>query len=309
MLHSGLTETTAGEPMDIPKLRARERDTHKNDYGRVFILAGSAGMVGSAFLASEAALRSGAGYVQLGMPWRLTALAASNPYTVCVLTKALKETEEGTLALMAKPQILEAAADYDVAAIGPGLSLNAQTQELVNQLLIDMNHAIVLDADGLNAVAKHPATIDRIRRDKGLPIFTPHPGEFARLRGIDKTPIEPAARVSECRGYAAERRLVCVLKGHNTVVSDGKQVYTNTTGNPGMATAGTGDVLTGVIAALRGQGFDSYDAACLGVYLHGLAGDIAAAELGEWGMTAHDIVRSLPLAFRRHYEAGLKDGK
>jgi len=288
--------------VSIPPLFPRAEDTHKSDYGRVFVLAGSQGMIGAAFLTTEAALRSGAGYVRLGLPWRLSALAASHPNLMCALTSALPDTEEGTLSLTAKPKILAASEGYDVFAAGPGLSQNPQTQSMLYQLLPELNHALVLDADCLNALSKKPEVIETLPRDLGLPIFTPHPGEFARLIGAERPPIEQLLREQAARDFAAKYNVVMVLKGHNTVVSDGTQVYVNKTGNPGMATAGTGDVLTGCIAALRGQGYDSFEAAVLGVYLHGLAGDMARDELGEWGMTANDVFRWLPYAFKKHFK-------
>ncbi len=293
-------------PTDIPKLRKREVDTHKNDYGRIFVLAGSLGMVGAALLTCEAALRAGAGYVKLGMPWQLAALANSNPYTICVVSEGFPATEAQTLGIIGKSKILTALEGFEVAAIGPGLSTNSQTQELVCQILPELKSALVLDADGLNAVARHRDVVAKIPREHGLPVFTPHPGEFQRLTGAAEK-ISQRERESACKSYAREHQVVCVLKGHRTVVSDGARCYINQTGNPGMATAGTGDVLTGVISALRGQGYDSYEAAVLGVYLHGLAGDMAADDMGEWGLTAHDILNRLPRVFRRHWQEGLKD--
>lgn len=295
--------------MEIPQLYPREPDSHKNDYGRVFVLAGSNGMVGAAVLCSLAALRAGCGYVKLGLPWRLAALAGSNANMMCIVTAALPETEDGSLSLLGKPKVLDACKDFDVLAIGPGLSMNAQTQQMLIQLLPELTQALVLDADALNAVAKQPAVIADLPREKGLPVFTPHPGEFARLTGMQAPPREPVLREQACRDYAAKHNIVCVLKGYRTVVSDGKRVYVNATGNPGMATAGTGDVLTGCIAALRGQGYDSFEAAVLGVYLHGLAGDIAAETFEHWGMTAVDVLNALPTAFLRHYRYQVREAE
>lgn len=290
--------------MDIPKLHPRDNDTHKNDYGRIFVLAGSKGMVGAALLCAEASLRSGGGFVKLGMPWQLAELANSNPYTICAVSVGLPATEEASLAIVGKAKILAAAEGYDVTAIGPGLSTHPQTVELVCQVLPELRSAVVLDADALNAVARHPEVLGKMNREKGLPILTPHPGEFVRLAGLTSYPA-PAERGAACREFAKTHKVVCVLKGSGTMISDGENVHINRTGNPGMATAGTGDVLTGVISALRGQGYDSFDAAILGVYLHGMAGDMAAEELGQWGMTAHDILMRLPRAFKRHWQEGL----
>jgi len=291
--------------MEIPKLLTREPDTQKNDYGRIFVVAGSKGMVGAALMAAEAALRSGAGYVKIGMPWQLAELAASNPYTICAVSAGFPATEEASLAIVGKTKILAAAEGFDITAIGPGLSTHPQTQELVCQLLPELKTALVIDADALNAIARHPEVLGKLSKERGLPILTPHGGEFARLAGLNERPT-PQERETLCKKFAKQHGLVCILKGNMSVISDGERIHLNTTGNPGMATAGTGDVLTGVISALRGQGYDSFDAAVLGCYLHGMAGDMAAEELGQWGMTAHDILLRLPRAFRKHWQDGLK---
>lgn len=296
--------------MELPKLHLRELDTHKNDFGRVFVLAGSKGMVGAALLTAEACLRSGAGYACLGLPESLLAtVSGRSSASLCVIGCGLPETEEGSLGLMAKNKVLEQAASYDVLALGPGLSQNPQTQQMLSQLLPEVNQALIVDADGLNALAKNPELTVSLQREKGLPIFTPHPGEFSRLVQRHTVAIEHPIREQECREFAARNKIVCVLKGYRSVVSDGEQTYINATGNPGMATAGSGDVLTGTIAALRGQGFDSFEAACLGVYIHGLAGDMVAERLGIWGMTAYDILNELPLAFKRYDEEKAKAAK
>ena len=288
--------------MDIPPLYERENDTHKGDYGRIFVIAGSEGMVGAACLTAQAAYRAGAGYVCLALPERLARIVPSNPEMECVLTAPVPETEDGAIALVATSQITKESKNYDVVAMGPGLSRNPQTQEMVAHLLPDLNHSLIIDADALNSLARHSEVIPKINREKGLPIFTPHPVEFARLTQAERPLIEPQMREQGCRDYAAENEVVCILKGHKTVVSDGDRVYINNTGNPGMATAGAGDVLTGLLAALRGQGYDSFEAAVLGVYLHGLAGDFAAEELGIWGINARDVLFALPSAFKKHFE-------
>lgn len=286
---------------DVPPLFPRDIDAHKNELGRVFVLAGCRTMIGAAYLSAESVLRSGAGYCCLGLPVSLVQASISNPRLTCVLTEALPESSEGFIGIRSKDHILELCENYDVIAIGPGLSTDTQTQKLIVDLLPELERGIVLDADALTALARQgPGIYVRLRRGHGLPVLTPHPGEFARLAGIERAPIEHEERVAVCRKFAYDHEVVCVLKGHRTVVSDGKRVYTNTTGNPGMATAGSGDVLTGVIAALRAQGYDSFEAAVLGVYLHGMAGDLVAERVGQWGMTALDLVDGLPPAFMRH---------
>jgi NAD(P)H-hydrate epimerase len=279
---------------------------HKGEAGRIFCVAGSVGMVGAAALCSRSALRAGAGLVRVGMPWRLAAVVAGRDPNV--MTSALPETEDGTISAMAPHKILKAAEAYDVMLLGPGISTNPQTVQAVRNLLPDVKMKVVIDADGLNALA-----LDECRclkdydRKSGLPVLTPHPGEMARLLGGDfdgvtlKEGDEHRMEVSVT--FARKRNCVLILKGHRTVVTDGARAYVNTTGNPGMAKAGVGDVLSGVVAALLGQGFEPFDASVLGVYLHGLAGDLVRARMGEIGMLATDIIEALPEAAHRHQES------
>ena len=188
----------------------------------------------------------------------------------------------------------------DVVALGPGLGRNEALTALVTAVLAHTTAPVVLDADGLNALQGHT---DRLRRRSAPLILTPHPGEFARLLGSDVAAVQ-ARRQALAVSFAAEHRVILVLKGQHTLVTDGRRLYTNTTGNPGMATGGTGDVLTGLIAALLGQGLQPFAAAQLGVYLHGLAGDLARDKLGEVSLIASDLLRYLPRAFRTAQHAG-----
>jgi NAD(P)H-hydrate epimerase len=278
----------------LPALPPRPRESHKGTYGRVLIVAGAPGMSGAAVLAGLGALRGGAGLVQVATPRSVQAVvAAGNP---CYLTAGLPESTEGTLALAAVPMIVELMAKADVLALGPGLGQSAEITQLVATLLQQITKPIVLDADGLNALAKILATPAWQPRTAPL-ICTPHPGEFARL--LPKPPATVTDRESQATYFAKTHHLLLVLKGHQTLVTDGQQFYRNTTGNPGMATGGTGDVLTGLIAALLGQKMAPFAAAQLGVYLHGLAGDLAAAELGEISLTALDIAQWLPEALQQ----------
>lgn len=273
----------------------RASDSYKTNCGRVFVVAGSTGMTGAAALASEAVLRAGAGLVTLGIPASLN-LALEVKLTE-VMTLPLPETDQGSIALAAESQIREYVdRTKSILAIGPGLSQHSETVELVNRLVCQHNQPLVVDADGLNAIAQDLNTLKFLNSGS---VLTPHPGEMSRLIGIPVLEIE-ADRVNVAQQFARDYQLVLVLKGAPSVVAqyDG-QVWINSTGNAGMATAGSGDVLTGVIAGLIAQGVDSFAAAVLGVYLHGLAGDLASGSIGQHGMIAGDLLEYLPIAIER----------
>ncbi|HHT9121025.1 MAG TPA: NAD(P)H-hydrate dehydratase [Candidatus Hypogeohydataceae bacterium YC41] len=279
----------------LPTLPERKADTHKGDYGRTLVLAGSVGMTGAACMCSEAVLRGGAGLVTLGIPESLYPIVASS-LSFAVMTHPLPETMQKTLSYRARQKISEVANRLDVLAIGPGLSRNPETQRLVIWLLENIAVRMVIDADALTALAQKPAALEKV---KAGCIATPHPGEMARLLGWSS-----AVEVQRDRAKAVEEFIkrypswTLVLKGHRTIVADNQQFYINTTGNPGMATAGTGDVLTGLIAGLIAQGLTTFEAAQLGVYLHGLAGNLASEEKGEVSMIATDVLEKLPEAFK-----------
>jgi len=274
----------------LPDLPTRARNAHKGDFGRVLIMGGSRGMTGAAVLAGTAALRSGAGLVQVAVPqecWPI--VAAGEP---AYMTVPLPADQEGRLSWECWGRVEQMAQQATVVACGPGLS---QSAELV-QLLIRMNSTLacplVLDADALNGLVGQLSTF----ADAPAPrVLTPHPGEFRRLLG------RPDATSDELRtavaSFAEQHRSTVILKGNQTLVTDGRRTYQNTTGNPGMATGGSGDVLTGVIAALIGQGLTPWDAACLGVHVHGLAGDLACQDWGEVSLIASDLPRYLGAAF------------
>ena len=281
------------EVKDIPKISSRKPDTHKGDYGRVLVLAGSSGMTGAACLCSTAALRAGAGVVTLGIPESLHGIVASK--LTCVMTHPLPETHVKTLSELGRQDIIDFSQRFDVVAIGPGLSQYTETKRLVLWLLQALDRPIVLDADGINALADNPGALDKIKKQI---IITPHPGEMARLLGGFSTKEVQSKRLEISKMFVRGRNNVTlVLKGYRTIVIDNEKFYVNETGNPGMATAGAGDVLTGMIAALLGQQYPPFEAAQLGVYLHGLAGDFAAQEMGEISMIATDILDKLPKVF------------
>ena len=276
----------------IPTLPTREPQRHKGDFGRVLVIAGSRGMVGAAALAGNSVLRAGAGLVTVATPQSVYPILAAK--VTCCTTHPLPETETGTLCYRGLREICALAEAFDVVAIGPGLGRHEGTWRLVRELVAAVEKPMVVDADGLNALSG--ATIS-LKQAKGARILTPHPGEMARLlSGITSADIQHA-RVETAARFAEIYNVVLVLKGNETVVSDGKRVYTNTTGNPGMATGGAGDVLTGVIAGLTAQGLSPFDAAVLGVHVHGLAGDLAVAALGEVSLMASDVMEALPAAF------------
>jgi NAD(P)H-hydrate epimerase len=280
---------------DIPKLKPRAVDGHKGDYGKVCIIAGSVGMSGAAALAGRAALRAGAGLVRVATPKSvLPIVAAIEP---SFTTIALPEDGNGQISAKAINTILEAIGENDAVAFGPGIGTSVALRSILETLLEQESLRLVVDADGLNNLAgikNWPARL------KAKLILTPHPGEMKRLwSGLLREEL-PAERQEQALQLSQRTNSIVVLKGAGTVVSDGEKVYINKTGNPGMATAGSGDVLTGVITALIGQGLTGFDAAVLGVYLHGLAGDIAAEKVGQVSLMTTDIIDSLPDAFLKN---------
>ncbi len=275
-----------------PKIVSRKPDTHKGDYGRIFVLAGSRGMTGAACLCSTAALRAGAGLVTLGVPESLQGIVASQ--MTCVMTHPLPETHLKTLSELGRQDILDFSQRFDVVAIGPGLSQYPETKKLILWVLQYLDISMVLDADGINALADNPKLLDQVKKPI---ILTPHPGEMARLIGVSTKEVQSSRFEISKRFIKGKKNVTLVLKGYKTIVMDEEKFFVNGTGNPGMATAGAGDVLTGMIAALLGQGYSPFDAAQLGVYLHGSAGDFAAREVGEISLIATDILNNLPKAF------------
>lgn len=275
------------------QLGRRPKHSHKGDYGRIFILAGSHGMSGACVLASMAALRSGAGLVTVGIPRSLTLPLARRMTEATTLP--LPETPAGTLSDRVFGKVKRFLEKQDVLAIGPGLSLNRRTQALIRKTVLASRKPVVIDADALTAFKGKTSLLNKI---KAPAILTPHQGEFVRLFG-GNVPKTDAERKKRALAAAKRSGAVLLLKGHHTVVaSPGGEIYMNETGNPGMATGGSGDVLTGVIAAMLGQGARPFWAACFGAFLHGLAGDLARKKRGEISLVAGDILDALPLAFK-----------
>jgi NAD(P)H-hydrate epimerase len=282
---------------ELPHLDPRPADANKGSFGKVLVVAGSRGMSGAAVLCSTAALRGGAGLVKAAVPQGiLPVVAAANP---CYLTAPLPEDDQGRIDKAALPLLLEHLHGQTAVVVGPGLGQSPDLPDVLAEVLRADTTPLVLDADGLNALAKRT---DMLKANQRPLILTPHPGEFSRLTGTPIPEIQAHRQESAVR-FAEEHNVVLVLKGHGTVVTDGDRVYVNATGNPGMATGGTGDVLAGLIGALIAQGLEAFAAAQLGVYLHGLAGDQARDAFGESPLIATDLLDYLPEAFRQHAQS------
>lgn len=297
---------------ELPEIPPRPPGAHKGTFGKIVIVGGSRGMSGAAALAGLGALRGGAGLVFLAVPHSvLPIVAAVEP---SYLTLSLPEDEQGRICMVATTLLQSALPAHDAAAIGPGMGRSEELTDLMQRVYAEATVPLVIDADGLNALAKisrvdasgltgllPERVAEHSAAGRLLPrILTPHPGEFARLIGSDVATVQSRREELAVR-YAARNNVVLVLKGHRTLVTDGQRLYENTTGNSGMATGGSGDVLTGLITALLGQKLPAFEAAQLGVHLHGLAGDLAAVELSQPGLIASDLPRFLPAAWQRLY--------
>lgn len=276
----------------LPELPRRAPAGHKGTFGKVLVVAGSRGMSGAAVLCARAALRSGAGVVRLACPAevQLTAAAAYPGYE----TIGIRQHADGTFGDGAVEELVERARDVDVLAVGPGMGRAPGTVAFVRRLLEGApDAAVMLDADGLFALSPFS---DEFRRSAPF-VLTPHPAEFARLTG-GPAPAADRERAEQSVAFARKFGCVLLLKGSGTLVTDGARLYRNATGNPGMGTGGSGDVLAGVIAALMGQGLSAFGAAALGAWAHGRAGDRGAMVLGQTALTATDLLDYLPAAFR-----------
>lgn len=281
--------------LSLPSLPARPDQSHKGSFGSVLIVAGSRGMSGAAALSGLGALRGGAGLVTVAVPAGIQGIVAS--VEPSYLTLALAEDDAGRFSRLAAAEILARSKQSSSVAIGPGWGKSADLTELAHVLYMSIEAPLVVDADALNALAASPGGFPE-GPTTAARILTPHPGEFARLTATDTKTVQ-ADRQTLAAEFARKHGVIVVLKGHETVVTDGERAAINTTGNSGMATGGTGDVLTGLITALVAQGMLPFDAAHLGVHLHGLAGDLAAAQFGKPGMIASDLPGFLGQAWRQ----------
>lgn len=275
----------------LPQAPVRSVTGHKGTFGRVLILAGSRGMSGAAALAGCGALRGGAGLVTVGLPDSVLPIVAS--IEPSLLTWPLFEDSAGRIDGANANAILERAGMVNAVAIGPGLGQSDGLREIVRRLIVESSVPLLIDADGLNLIV---GNTDWLSQRTESCVITPHPGEFARLTGESPSDDE-SNRVKLATQFAKQTGVCVVLKGAGTVVAAADTYFINETGNSGMATGGSGDVLTGLIVALLGQGMSVGDASRLGVWLHGRAGDLAAAELSEPALIASDILRYLGRAW------------
>ncbi len=282
------------EAMLSALIKPRSANSHKGTYGHALLVGGSPGMVGAIMMSSQAALRTGAGLVTAAVPESLTAVVDSS--LMEVMTAPLAETGQSAIALEALPAIENLLGTVSVCAIGPGMSRYSEAGTIVRHIMERSGVPLVIDADGLNALENDAA----ILKDRQVPIvLTPHPGEMARLTGKSIEEIQ-SQRLDITRTFAQKWGVTLVLKGNKTIVANPSgEVYINISGNPGMATAGSGDVLTGIISGLIAQGLKPQDAAFAGVYLHGLAGDLAAGIKGERGLIAGDLISCLPEVLKK----------
>ena len=265
----------------------RSLESHKGDYGRILLLCGSKGYTGAAALAAMGALRSGSGLVYLGVPesiYEIEAIKLTEPVVFSL------PDHEGKFSKDAICQIRDRMNHMDAVLIGPGIGCSDSTQYLVKKVLEEFSGPVVLDADGINVLEGH---IDLLRGRTGTTILTPHAGEFKRIAGVMS-----GDRIKDAVAFSKASNSIILLKGRGTVITDGDICYVNPTGNPGMAVGGCGDILAGMITALLGQGIMPLEAAACGAWIHGAAGDICAAEIGQYGMLPTDMLQVLPRLFK-----------
>lgn len=299
VMQSGIRACVTDRELVSGMLSPRAAESNKGDYGKIFILTGSKGMTGSGCLSANAALRTGAGLVYLGVPEGLAHIYGSAISETVLIP--LADDGSGKLTQKSIPAIMDALKGKNAVAAGPGLSVNEDIIEIVKKLLSECSVPLILDADALNAISQDINMLKGLKTDA---VITPHPAEMARLTGLTVNEVM-GDRTGTARNFSEKWGVITVLKGSRTVIAmpDGSCCI-NTTGNPGMATGGSGDLLTGIIASLAGQGMKPADAAVAGVYLHGLAGDAAARELGEHGMLPRDMAERLPFIIKEIFGGG-----
>jgi len=282
------------ERSDIaPLFPARQKDTHKGNYGHLLVVAGSRGKTGAAAMTASSALRIGAGIVTLAVPKNLQPIYEMK--LIEVMTEPLSEGERWSIGENALGEVLSLAEDKSAVAIGPGIVPTPAATMVMAELIKELYQPVVIDAGGIDAIISNP---DVLKKAKGPRVITPHPGEMGRLLGVSSRDVQ-ADRVGIAKRYAEENSVCVVLKGAHTVIAVPEgNVFINTTGNPGMATAGTGDVLTGMIGGLLAQGLRPEQAAIAAVYLHGLAGNMVMDEKGEYGIIATDLIEKIPYAIK-----------
>jgi NAD(P)H-hydrate epimerase len=272
----------------------RPKTSHKGDFGRLLILSGAVAYPGAPYLVSMGALRAGAGLVTLGVPKSIYPLLVRK--LAEVMPFPLPETRPGTLSGRGEKAIRDLMKGKDVVALGPGLTRDPETQRLVRRIVSSIEGPLVIDADGLNALQGEKKLIARLGPQA---VLTPHSGEAARITGTP-VPRDDRGRIRFAREWIARYRSVLILKGHHTLVASREQgVYLNRTGNPGLAKGGSGDILTGILAAFLGRKLDPFRAAKAAVYIHGLAADLALPEYGENSLVPTDILKYIPKAFKK----------
>lgn len=287
MSYESLQKDLSTAPLPLPP--ERPKAGHKGTFGRVLLVAGSRGMSGAACLAGIGALRGGAGLVHLAVPSSIESIVCS--YEPSYLVHGLPDNRDGRVDVGCEAPLSALLRGMDAVVIGPGLGSTPGGQTLISDWLGSLKAPLLLDADALNALAEQGWGLREVH-PAGPRLVTPHPGEMARLLGVSTADVQ-ADRLTHAIGLARRWRATVVLKGAGTIITDGDRWAVNSTGNPGLATGGTGDVLSGLLGALLAQGLDVFDAARLGVWLHGTAGDLAAAELSEPGLIASDLPRYL----------------
>jgi len=290
------------DPLPIPK---REDDTHKGSYGKVLFIAGSSNYLGAPYFSALSFLKAGGGLAYLASPESITNFLANKGSEIVFAPQ--KETDKGSLSIKAKDQLLEFSDRADMVVMGPGLSLHDETQELVRELTPEIKKPLIIDGDGITAISKD---IDIIKKRKEVTILTPHFGEMSRITTTDIGEIKKN-KVSILFKTCKELNATLILKGAHTLICyPDEHIFINMSGNPGMATAGSGDVLVGTIAAMFGLGFSIQESTRMGVFIHGLAGDLAMRDIGEDGIIAGDIMNYLPEAVRycqEHFEDIIKN--
>lgn len=279
---------------DVPALPPRKADGHKGQFGKVLVLAGSAHYTGAAVLTARAALRAGCGLVTLACPESVHQTISSR--LLCEISYPLPDEAPGVFSRDAVSEAIDLTDQVNVAAIGPGITTEQTAMGFARDIGRIAPLPLVIDADGLNAFAGRAGDLAAARAPR---VLTPHPGEAARVLGWSLEQVV-GDRATAAVALARTTKSIVLMKGAGTLVCDGDRMYRNSTGNDGMATAGSGDVLTGLIAGLLAQGMAPFEAACLGAHLHGLAGDLAAEKLGRYSMLASDILDHLSAAFLRH---------
>ena len=295
LVHEENIQVELLEGQDLfPLLRQRDINSHKGHFGHLLVIAGSVGKTGAAAMTSEAALKVGAGLVTAGIPASLNQIMEVK--LTEVMTEPLAETSSKTLSAHCLPQIQKLMEGKKAIALGPGISTNAETIEVVRHIIKNSTIPLVIDADGINALAENPSLLN----DAQSPIvLTPHPGEMARLIRSSIAEVQND-RIGVARKFARDYHVILVLKGSRTLIAEPNgDVFINPTGNPGMASGGTGDVLTGMIAGLLTQGYTVSEASRLGVFLHGYIADAVSEESGEIGLTASDIIARIPLTLKK----------